>query len=304
MKKARLYASQRLARQHEGDEAPGELYPLYTPLETFDRFGTDVSQYMHFVLYTSRLFFCLFAFNLANLIINLEGQNLAFLELDSAAAGVNPLAVVHTLGNTESTGVLAKGRQSPHPTPHPTSPHLTAPHCALQHVPLRNLSIGGHSYGVIEFITSGVLVVYIYWLRGKMSEIRTRIRNSTSLATLTAADFTVMVSHLPDGWGSDDVRGFFERFGQVVHVSVSLNNRGLILEMKRTQELRDRHTEAALHLLTKMSRLAKKEEVVRARVRSVRSLERFERHRARLRLLMRGKYQHTGHVRVTSSRAR
>jgi len=270
MKKARLYASQRLARQHEGDEAPGELYPLYTPLETFDRFGTDVSQYMHFVLYTSRLFFCLFAFNLANLIINLEGQNLAFLELDSAAAGVNPLAVVHTLGNTESTGVLAKG---------------------------------GHSYGVIEFITSGVLVVYIYWLRGKMSQIRTRIRNSTSLATLTAADFTVMVSHLPDGWGSDDVRGFFERFGQVVHVSVSLNNRGLILEMKRTQELRDRHTEAALHLLTKMSRLAKKEEVVRARVRSVRSLERFERHRARLRLLMRGKYQHTGHAFVTFNKA-
>ncbi|EOD16068.1 hypothetical protein EMIHUDRAFT_459227 [Emiliania huxleyi CCMP1516] len=270
MKKARLYASQRLARQHEGDEAPGELYPLYTPLETFDRFGTDVSQYMHFVLYTSRLFFCLFAFNLANLIINLEGQNLAFLELDSAAAGVNPLAVVHTLGNTESTGVLAKG---------------------------------GHSYGVIEFITSGVLVVYIFWLRGKMSEIRTRIRNSTSLATLTAADFTVMVSHLPDGWGSDDVRGFFERFGQVVHVSVSLNNRGLILEMKRTQELRDRHTEAALHLLTKMSRLAKKEEVVRARVRSVRSLERFERHRARLRLLMRGKYQHTGHAFVTFNKA-
>jgi hypothetical protein len=73
--------------------------------------------------------------------------------------------------------------------------------------------------------------------------------------------------------------------------------------MKRTQELRDRHTEAALHLLTKMSRLAKKEEVVRARVRSVRSLERFERHRARLRLLMRGKYQHTGHAFVTFNKA-
>ena len=79
MKKARLYASQRLARQHEGDEAPGELYPLYTPLETFDRFGTDVSQYMHFVLYTSRLFFCLFAFNLANLIIWVSEQLASFI---------------------------------------------------------------------------------------------------------------------------------------------------------------------------------------------------------------------------------
>jgi hypothetical protein len=106
---ARQYASMRLARQQQGDESPGELYPLYTPLQTFDRFGTDISQYMHFVYYTSRLFFCLFFLNLSNLVINMEGGNLSFLKLSSAEAGVNPLAVLHTIGNTATTGVLAKG---------------------------------------------------------------------------------------------------------------------------------------------------------------------------------------------------
>eukprot|EP00962_Isochrysis_galbana_P028728 scaffold9114_cov118-Isochrysis_galbana.AAC.16 len=106
---ARKYASTRLARQRQGDENPGELYPLYTPLQTFDRFGTDISQYMHFIYYTSRLFFCLFFLNLSNLVINMEGGNLSFLKLGSAEAGVNPLAVLHTIGNTETTGVLAKG---------------------------------------------------------------------------------------------------------------------------------------------------------------------------------------------------
>ena len=42
-------------------EAPpfvkGDLYPLYTSLPTFDRFGADVTQYMHFVYWSARLFF-------------------------------------------------------------------------------------------------------------------------------------------------------------------------------------------------------------------------------------------------------
>ena len=37
-----------------------ELYPLYTSLRSFDRFGTDLSQYMHFMYWTARLFFALF----------------------------------------------------------------------------------------------------------------------------------------------------------------------------------------------------------------------------------------------------
>ena len=56
-------------------EAPpfvkGDLYPLYTSLPTFDRFGADVSQYMHFVYWSARLFFGLFLLNLSSLVINL-----------------------------------------------------------------------------------------------------------------------------------------------------------------------------------------------------------------------------------------
>jgi len=267
---ARKYASTRLARQRQGDENPGELYPLYTPLQTFDRFGTDISQYMHFIYYTSRLFFCLFFLNLSNLVINMEGGNLSFLKLGSAEAGVNPLAVLHTIGNTETTGVLAKG---------------------------------GHSYGVVELVTGAILVCYLYWLRGKMSEIRSRIRNSQSLSTLTAADFTVMVSDLPDGWRPDDIRSFFERFGEVVHVSLALNNRQLILEMKRTTELRDRHTEASLHLLTLMSKYARRDAIVRARSAAIKSLNKLERHRRDMRTLVRGKYRHTGYAFVTFNKA-
>lgn len=80
---------------------------------------------------------------------------------------------------------------------------------------LRQTRPGGHSYGVVELVTGAILVCYLYWLRGKMSEIRSRIRNSQSLSTLTAADFTVMVSDLPDCWRPDDIRSFFERFGEV-----------------------------------------------------------------------------------------
>jgi hypothetical protein len=67
----------------------------------------------------------------------------------------------------------------------------------------------------VELVTGAILVSYLYWLRGKMSEIRSRIRNSQSLSTLTAADFTVMVSDVPEGWAPVDIRSFFERFGEV-----------------------------------------------------------------------------------------
>lgn len=50
---------------------------------------------------------------------------------------------------------------------------------------------------------------------------------------------------------------------QVVHVSLALNNRELVLEMNRTTKLRDRHTEASLHLLTLMSKQAKRASVRR-----------------------------------------
>eukprot|EP00965_Chrysotila_dentata_P014311 474378-Pleurochrysis_carterae.AAC.1 len=55
----------------------------------------------------------------------------------------------------------------------------------------RNVSVlGAHSYSVIEFVTAGVLVFYLYFVKDKMDGIRTRIREQ-NLATLTAANFTV-----------------------------------------------------------------------------------------------------------------
>ena len=79
------------------------MYPLYTPLSTFDRFGTDVSQYMHFCYRATRVFLVLFLLNLSNIVINLEGGSLE-------EAG--NIFTWHTLGNTAVDGVLAKGGHS------------------------------------------------------------------------------------------------------------------------------------------------------------------------------------------------
>ena len=57
---ARRYAHDLLVRQLDTDERPGELYPLYTKLRTFDRFGTDVSQYFHFMYHSKSFFVFLF----------------------------------------------------------------------------------------------------------------------------------------------------------------------------------------------------------------------------------------------------
>ena len=73
---AKKYARDLLVRQGENDDRPGELYPLYTSLRNFDKFGTDISQYMHFMYWSARLFFALFMLNLSNLVINWEGEQL------------------------------------------------------------------------------------------------------------------------------------------------------------------------------------------------------------------------------------
>jgi len=56
--------------------AEGRLWPLHTELRSFDRFGTDVSQYMHLTYRLARLGFWLFLLNLSNVIINFEGEEL------------------------------------------------------------------------------------------------------------------------------------------------------------------------------------------------------------------------------------
>ena len=120
---AQAYASSLVLRQVESDEHPGELYPLYTSLRSFDRFGTDLSQYMHFMYWTARLYFALFMLNLSNLVINWEGRQLVSPGGQFDVIGVLPGALTwHTLGNAAVSGVLSQG---------------------------------AHSYGVIEFFTSG-----------------------------------------------------------------------------------------------------------------------------------------------------
>eukprot|EP00966_Prymnesium_polylepis_P040955 950349-Prymnesium_polylepis.1 len=64
---ARAAAMLQLLLQKADDKNPGDVYPLYTPLATFDRFGTDVSQYMHFVYRATRVFLVLFLLNLSNI---------------------------------------------------------------------------------------------------------------------------------------------------------------------------------------------------------------------------------------------
>lgn len=54
-------------------QSVGRLLPLYTELADFDRFGTDVAQYMLFVFQLTRVCFWLFILNLSNIIINFEG---------------------------------------------------------------------------------------------------------------------------------------------------------------------------------------------------------------------------------------
>ena len=266
---ARAYAESRLARQQMSDDNPGELYPLYTPIETFDRFGTDLSQYIHFNYYTARLFLALFLLNLSNLITNWEGGYLSELGLDSAA-GVNPVAVWHTLGNAPRTGVLGGN---------------------------------GYSYVIVEFLTSAILVIYLFWIRSRMATVRRRIRNSVSLNTLTAADFTVLVKNFPPRWDSSCIRQFFERYAEVVHVGFSLNNRELVLKMNHAQQLREKHTEASLRLLSLMSKMARKEEVLDARKKAFRWLERLEKNKRSVNQLLRKRYHTTGHAFVTFNKS-
>ena len=110
---------------------------------------------------------------------------------------------------------------------------------------------GGRSYAIMEIITTAVLLIYLFSSREQMFEISERIQNGAT-RRLRAADFTVMVSHVPPTWSSNRLRAFFERWGEVVHVGVSLNYRELILEIAQIQNLRNLHTDNLLDLASKM----------------------------------------------------
>ena len=284
---AKQHASSRLLRQRDDDHSPGQLYPLYTSLRTFDRMGVDVSQYFHFMYVGSRFFLALFFLNLSNMVINLEGTQLSIEKVEGAAAINTAIFIWHSLGNSAVDGVLAKG---------------------------------GHSYGVIEFITAASLVSFLFYLRDRLGEVRSRILNSDAeTPSLTAADFTIMVSGVPEGWGSQQVRDFFERFGEVVHVGVALNNRELVMALERANELKDVHTEASLALLRQLAlqgddegddeggggsprhrdRAVARGAVALARRRARRSLLAIDAKEREIKQLMRRRYTSTGWAFVT-----
>jgi|TARA_B110001469_G_C9360715_1_gene188968 hypothetical protein len=110
-----------------GTRRPAETLIPCSPLALSDRFGTDVSQYFHFMFHSKSFFMFLFVINLSNIIVNIEGEGQTFSWF-----------TMHTLGNTASDGVLAKG---------------------------------GHSYAVMEFLTAGCMVAYLFFVRGEMETI-------------------------------------------------------------------------------------------------------------------------------------
>ena len=113
----------------------------------------------------------LFLLNLSNIVINWEGRQLLEEEYWSGNT-LHQIFTWHTLGNSDTRGVLSKG---------------------------------GHSYAVCEFVTSFLLVVYLFALRGGMRTIRRRIRQK---GAVTAAEFTLMVRNVPTGWTGADVRSY------------------------------------------------------------------------------------------------
>ena len=251
--------------EHFGDPNPGELHPLYCDVNVFDRFGTDVSQYFHFMYHSKTFFIFLFVINLSNIIINIEGNTYGF----------DPF-VMHTIGNTAGDGVLAKG---------------------------------GHSYAFMEFLTSGLLLAYLFWIRGEMETIYDRVRGNGQKRKLTAADFSVMVANIPPTWGSDKVRAFFEKsFGEVVHVGLSLDYRTLIQAVNQTRRLKDDHNDNLLYLVQVLKlpeaedaeRNAKKaQKVGRARAAVMKSMQALEGNDHEIKHLMKQRYRCTGYAFVT-----
>mmetsp|Transcript_23766 Transcript_23766/g.72675 ORF Transcript_23766/g.72675 Transcript_23766/m.72675 type:complete len:693 (+) Transcript_23766:82-2160(+) len=235
----------------------GRLLPLHTELASFDRFGTDVSQYMHFVYRLARLGFWLFLLNLSNIVINFEGE-----ELGSASS----FFTIHTLGNA-ANNVLARG---------------------------------GYSYAVIEVCTALLLIGFLFSARTEFECVRDRIRcGGHGGAALTAADFTVLVHNVPEHWRAAQLRQHFERFGEVVHVGVSLDNRELILALRKMQRLKDRHIDATLHLIGLIKADAPRVIINKARQSAKRALHDLDSHRRKSKKLMSARYHCTGYAFVT-----
>ena len=107
---------------------------------------------------------------------------------------------------------------------------------------LSNSDCLGNVYGIIEALTSALFVAFIFYMRNEMERTKERIsKKQRDHEIKTIASFTVLVTDCPPELNNTDalerLKSRFKEFGQIVHVGVALNNRELILAMKRRSEL-------------------------------------------------------------------
>jgi len=116
---------------------------------------------------------------------------------------------------------------------------------------------------VVEVCNAAILIAFLFSMRRRFEKVSYRIRHGGH--ALTAADFTVMVSNVPERWRSDQLRVHFEQFGSVVHIGASLDYRELILSMQEAQRLKDRYVDATLYLIGLIRGGAKPVKIEKAR---------------------------------------
>ena len=131
----------------------------------------------------------------------------------------------------------------------------------LASLAISNAACTRYSHGVVELLTSTVLVCFCFWMRTAMFSTTERIHDHTAAnQLLSAANFSVMVDRVPADCEHAELRRHFETFGAVVHIGVSRANRPLVLHLHRRATLQRAVQAAAVELV--------------ARVRSARELQR------------------------------
>ena len=107
---------------------------------------------------------------------------------------------------------------------------------------LSNSDCLGNAYGVVEGLTSALFVYFVFFMRRSLlqctKEIREKVRDNE---LVTSANFTALVTNCPPSINTQEaiehLKRRFALFGEIFHVGVALNNRELIVAMKRRSEL-------------------------------------------------------------------
>ena len=108
-------------------------------------------------------------------------------------------------------------------------------------------------HGVVELLTSTVLVCFCFWMRTAMFSTTERIHDHTAAnQLLSAANFSVMVDRVPADCEHAELRRHFETFGAVVHIGVSRANRPLVLHLHRRATLQRAVQAAAVELVARV----------------------------------------------------